>query len=119
MYVCVCVSMCVCKCLNTIASKRCILLSSDLVCILKITVLHILLILLNLEYIIFFFYLSIKKDFYALQPTESNYKKPKRCFRNSKCMTILYKYIDLSGNGQKSYYNSIFAYLKILKFLNT
>ena len=58
MYVCVC--MCVCLCayvcmwINTIASKRCIRLSSNLLHMLQVAVGRTLLILVNIGYIVFF-----------------------------------------------------------------
>ena len=61
MYACMCICMFVCMCLNTIASKRCIRLSSNLVCILQITVRRTLLILVNIGWIVFL--QEYKKEF--------------------------------------------------------
>ena len=60
MYICMCASvcmsacMCVCMWMNTIASKRCIRLSSNLVHILQVTVGRNLLIWVNIGWIVFF-----------------------------------------------------------------
>ena len=63
MYVCiyVCVCMWLCMCENTIASKRCIWLNSDLVCILQVTVGRNLLISVNIGWIVFL--QEYKKEF--------------------------------------------------------
>ena len=54
MYVCMCVCVCMCVWVNTIASKRYIRLSSNLVCILQVTIGQTLLILVNVGWIVFF-----------------------------------------------------------------
>ena len=54
MHVCVYVRMCMCMCVNTIASKRCIRLRSNWICMLQVAVGRILLILVKIGCIVFF-----------------------------------------------------------------
>ena len=78
--------VCVCMWVNTIEFKRCLWLSSSLVCILQIIVGRTLLILVNVESIDFF-YKSTKNNSYTLRPMESkslnNVLVSKGCIRLS------------------------------------
>ena len=61
---CMCVCVCVCMGVNTIASKRCIRLSSNLVCMLQVAVGRTLLISVNIGCIVFL--QEYKKEFWYI-----------------------------------------------------
>ena len=73
-YVDVCMYVCVCVCVwvNTISSKLCIRLSSNLLCRLQITVGRTLLILMIVGCLIFFFCSSFFRCSYTIRPVDTN-----------------------------------------------
>ena len=103
--------MYVCMRVNTIASKQCIRLSSNLVCILQVAVRRTLLILMNIGCIVF--YKSTRKSSYTLQPMELNSLK---CSSNQMVHSIELKFgMDIIGHH--STYFIEFGKLRINSFL--